>query len=75
VFFAGSLVFEDESEGLIERFLHNHTAYEIQRWLQIQGRSMVILPVTVSLDATSPAASSSKPAAVHPAPPRRLHAR
>jgi hypothetical protein len=53
VFFAGSLVFEDESEGLIERFLHNHTAYEIQRWLQIQGRSLVILPVCVSLAATA----------------------
>ncbi|HLI80828.1 MAG TPA: amino acid permease, partial [Candidatus Binataceae bacterium] len=74
VFFAGSLVFEDESEGLIERFLHNHTAYEIQRWLQIQGRSLVILPVCVSLEATAPAASSSKPTAVHSDPPRRLTA-
>ena len=58
VFFAGSLVFEDESEGLIERFLHNHTAYEIQRWLQGHGRSLVILPVCVSM----------KRSAVRPAP-------
>src|SRR5579872_1764004 len=60
VFFAGSLVFEDESEGLIERFLHNHTAYEIQRWLQIQGRSLVILPVCVSLAATANSAPGGK---------------
>jgi len=60
VFFAGSLVFEDESEGMIERFLHNHTAYEIQRWLQIQGRSMVILPVCVSLDASASPAAVAK---------------
>ena len=75
VFFAGSLVFEDESEGLIERFLHNHTAYEIQRWLQIQGRSLVILPVCVSMNATAAsgdrknrAAQSRGPASPPPAP-------
>jgi amino acid transporter len=62
VFFAGSLVFEDESEGLIERFLHNHTAYEIQRWLQIHGRSLVILPVCVSMNATTNAAPKRKTA-------------
>ncbi len=59
-FFAGSLVFEDESEGMIERFLHNHTAYEIQRWLQIQGRSLVILPVCVSMSAVRPPAAAGK---------------
>ena len=79
VFFAGSLVFEDESEGLIERFLHNHTAYEIQRWLQIQGRSLVILPVCVSLaDTAKPAAvGRSKPSkddSHHRRRPRRLSA-
>ena len=79
LFFAGSLVFEDESEGLIERFLHNHTAYEIQRWLQIQGRSLVILPVCVSLTATARpgAAGKSAPPKVegpHRQPPRRLSA-
>ncbi len=79
VFFAGSLVFEDESEGLIERFLHNHTAYEIQRWLQIQGRSLVILPVCVSVDATAPSAASRKNAPPkvedpHHPPSRRLTA-
>ena len=61
VFFAGSLVFEDESEGLIERFLHNHTAYEIQRWLQIQGRSLVILPVCVSMDIAAKPPTVAKP--------------
>jgi hypothetical protein len=78
VFFAGSLVFEDESEGLIERFLHNHTAYEIQRWLQIHGRSLVILPVCVSMEA----AASTAPGKVTPPkiegsrrpPPRRISA-
>ena len=79
LFFAGSLVFEDESEGLIERFLHNHTAYEIQRWLQIQGRSLVILPVCVSLNATARPAAGGKstPPKVegpHRQPPRRLSA-
>ncbi len=76
VFFAGSLVFEDESEGMIERFLHNHTAYEIQRWLQIHGRSLVILPVCVSLNAIKrPAAAErsahSKVETSHHAPRRR----
>jgi K+ transporter len=74
VFFAGSLVFEDESEGMIERFLHNHTAYEIQRWLQIQGRSMVILPVCVSLETTAPA-TAAKPSAIREVGPRRISAR
>jgi amino acid transporter len=77
VFFAGSLVFEDESEGLIERFLHNHTAYEIQRWLQIQGRSLVILPVCVSVDATAHPAAKKAPPKIedpHHPPPRRLTA-
>jgi K+ transporter len=79
VFFAGSLVFEDESEGLIERFLHNHTAYEIQRWLQVQGRSLVILPVCVSLSAIAqpaPSGKSSPPKVEgpHRQPPRRISA-
>jgi amino acid transporter len=79
VFFAGSLVFEDESEGLIERFLHNHTAYEIQRWLQIQGRSLVILPVCVSMSATASSfpATGAPPRTEehHRHPPRQLSAR
>ncbi len=48
VFFAGKLIFEDESERFMSRFLHNHTAMEIQTWLQMQGQSLVILPVRVS---------------------------
>ncbi len=45
VFFAGKLVFEPE--GFFTRFFHNHTALEVQAWLQTQGLSLVILPVRV----------------------------
>ncbi len=48
VFFAGKLIFTDELEGFISRFLHNHTALEMQTWLQLHGLSLVILPVRVS---------------------------
>ena len=48
VFFAGKLIFSDEVEGFIGRFLHNHTALEVQNWLQLYGFSLVILPVRVS---------------------------
>ncbi|HXN85721.1 MAG TPA: APC family permease [Candidatus Binataceae bacterium] len=80
VFFAGSLIFEDESEGLIERFLHNHTAYEIQRWLQVQGRSLVILPICVSLRASAQASPPGKKRLSIagndlPNPPRQLSSR
>jgi hypothetical protein len=47
VFFAGKLVFTDELDGYVSRFLHNHTALELQNWLQLQGLSLVILPVRV----------------------------
>jgi amino acid permease-like protein len=47
VFFAGKLIFEAELEGFISRFLHNHTALELQSWLQVHGLSLVILPVRV----------------------------
>lgn len=47
VFFAGKLIFEPDREGFMNRFLHNHTALEVQGWLQIQGYSLVILPVRV----------------------------
>jgi amino acid transporter len=59
VFFAGKLIFADEMEGFVSRFLHNHTAMDLQNWLQLQGLSLVILPVRVF----SPPAgiSSSKP--------------
>jgi len=48
VFFAGQLVFSDELDGYFSRFLHNHTALELLRWLQLRGLSLVILPVRVS---------------------------
>lgn len=48
VFFAGKLIFEDDLEGFISRFLHNHTAVELQRWLEVHGLSLVILPVRVT---------------------------
>ncbi|HTW86726.1 MAG TPA: hypothetical protein VMD75_01855, partial [Candidatus Binataceae bacterium] len=48
VFFAGKLIFTDELEGFISRFLHNHTALELQSWLQVHGMSLVILPVRVA---------------------------
>jgi amino acid transporter len=48
VFFAGKLVFDDDIEGFIGRFLHNHTALELQTWLQLYGLSLVILPIRVS---------------------------
>jgi hypothetical protein len=54
VFFAGKLVFETESDHFISRFLHNHTALELQSWLQMQGLSLVILPIRVSEPTQSP---------------------
>src|SRR5215469_1369657 len=47
VFFAGKLIFADEIDGFISRFLHNHTALDLQNWLQLHGLSLVILPVRV----------------------------
>jgi amino acid transporter len=48
VFFAGQLVFNEELDGFFTRFLHNHTAFELLKWLQLRGLSLVILPVRVS---------------------------
>jgi amino acid transporter len=48
VFFAGKLIFTDELDGFVNRFLHNHTALELQSWLQVNGLSLVILPVRVT---------------------------
>jgi hypothetical protein len=45
IFFAGKLIFERERWW--DRFLHNETAYNIQRRLQFAGLAMVILPVRV----------------------------
>ena len=47
VFFAGKLIFTDELDGFVNRFLHNHTALELQNRLQVHGLSLVILPVRV----------------------------
>jgi amino acid transporter len=58
VFFAGQLVFSEEFDSFINRFLHNHTAIDVLRWLQIRGLSMLILPVRVAL---SPQALASAP--------------
>ncbi|HEY5345852.1 MAG TPA: APC family permease [Verrucomicrobiae bacterium] len=44
-FFAGQLVFKDES--FATRWLHNHTVFELQRRLYQNGRAMLILPVQV----------------------------
>jgi amino acid transporter len=44
-FFAGQLVFKDES--LLTRWLHNHTVFELQRRLYQNGRAMLILPIQV----------------------------
>lgn len=47
VFFAGKLVFGSDAEGFVARFLHNHTAFELQSWLQLHGLSLVIMPIRV----------------------------
>jgi len=44
-FFAGQLVFKDEST--VTRWLHNHTVFELQRRLYHTGRAMLILPIQV----------------------------
>jgi len=44
-FFAGQLVFKDES--FVTRWLHNHTVFELQRRLYHTGRAMLILPIQV----------------------------
>ncbi len=44
-FFAGQLVFQDES--FLTRWLHNHTVFELQRRLYQHGWPMLILPIQV----------------------------
>ena len=44
-FFAGQLVFKDES--FLTRLLHNYTVFELQRRLYRIGRVMLILPIQV----------------------------
>ena len=45
VFFAGKLVFEQET--LLTRLLHNHTPFTLQQRLQFEGLQMVVLPIRV----------------------------
>jgi K+ transporter len=45
VFFVGKLVFEEEN--LFTRFLHNQTAFSIQRILQFKGIPSIVLPIRV----------------------------
>ena len=45
VFFAGKLIFEEET--LMHRMLHNETAMAIQKRLHFGGQKMVVLPITV----------------------------
>ncbi len=77
VFFAGKLIFEAELEGFISRFLHNHTALELQKFLQVQGLSLVILPVRVIPSAVRREAEmvGQSPRRLRQQRPRRLPAR
>jgi hypothetical protein len=43
VFFAGKLIFRDE--GWWQRLLHNETAHAVQRRLEFDGLTMVVLPI------------------------------
>jgi K+ transporter len=45
IFFVGKLVFEEEN--LFTRFLHNQTAFSIQRILQFKGIPSIVLPIRV----------------------------
>jgi hypothetical protein len=63
VFFAGKLVFANELDGYISRFLHNHTALELQNRLQVNGLSLVILPVRAMPTHERSNAATARPAA------------
>jgi amino acid transporter len=69
VFFAGKLVFSNEMEGFVSRFLHNHTAIDLQNWLQLYGLSLVILPIRVG-----PPAARRIPGQQQAVPPARIAA-
>ena len=45
VFFAGKLVFQRES--WFQRLLHNETAFQLQRRLQLAGMNAMVLPVRI----------------------------
>jgi hypothetical protein len=78
VFFAGKLIFVVEGESFISRFLHNHAALELQKFLQVHGLSLVILPVRVIPSAVWRAAEmvgQSRPRLLRQLGLRRLPAR
>jgi hypothetical protein len=50
IFFAGQLVFERET--FMTRWLHNYTAFSLQRWLFLRGLPCAIVPIRVQ-DQTS----------------------
>jgi amino acid transporter len=62
IFFAGKLVFQEET--LLTRLLHNHTPYTLERRLQFEGLEMMVLPIRIF--ASSPTKGNESPAA----PPR-----
>jgi hypothetical protein len=46
VFFAGKLIFREERWW--QRALHNETAHSVQRRLEFDGATMVVLPVRMN---------------------------
>jgi hypothetical protein len=64
VFFAGQLVFGDDLNGFMSRFLHNHTALDLLQSLQTHGMSLVILPVKVADAAPADGVPDAVPEAV-----------
>jgi hypothetical protein len=63
IFFMGKLIFQ--KEAWYYRFLHNETAYQLQRRLHFAGLNAIVLPVR--LLTTEPAPLKKEPAAVHAA--------
>lgn len=53
IFFAGHLVFEQP--GFLTHLLHEQTAEEIQRRLQFEGHTLILLPIRVMAPAPRPA--------------------
>ena len=58
VFFAGQLVFERET--FMTRWLHNYTAFALQRWLFLRGLPCAIVPIRVleQIPAPDPASTT-----------------
>jgi len=59
LFVAGQLLFSEESATT--RFLHNETAFQIQRRLQHSGIAMIVLPVRLDLYGNARTVSPSLP--------------